>query len=49
MTVNYDVCMQNLQPPVYREGIKYNLEEISKNKYENWIHKHCVEDSEGLP
>ena len=24
--------MQNLQPPVYREGIKYNLEEISKNK-----------------
>ena len=23
--------------------------EISKNKDENWVHKHCVEDSEGLP
>lgn len=23
--------------------------EISKNKDEKWVHKHCAEDSEGLP
>jgi len=23
--------------------------EILKNKNEYWVHKHCVEDSEGLP
>ena len=23
--------------------------EISKNKDENWVHKHCIDDSDGLP
>ena len=23
--------------------------EITKNKDEQWVHKHCAEDSEGLP
>ena len=23
--------------------------EISKNQDEKWVHKHCAEDSEGLP
>jgi len=23
--------------------------EITKNQDEEWVHKHCVEDSEGLP
>ncbi len=23
--------------------------EIVKNNDENWVHKHCAEDSEGLP
>ena len=23
--------------------------EISKNKDDKWVHKHCAEDSEGLP
>lgn len=23
--------------------------EISKNKDENWVHKHCIDNSDGLP
>ena len=34
-----DSCGDKIQPG----------KEIAKNKDENWVHKHCVEDSEGLP
>jgi hypothetical protein len=31
-------------------GDKIQLgKEIAKNKDEKWVHKHCVDDAEGLP
>jgi hypothetical protein len=37
-------CGDKIQPGKIQPG-----KEIAKNKDENWVHKHCVEDSEGLP
>ena len=33
----------------FHPDIEQIQKEISKNKDEKWVHKHCAEDSEGLP